>query len=71
MALLISAESGSPITLSRLAQAWAPWSLLDTTLNLASVIDWEEERAGAFGTTLVGGNRSGWWRPSPPGTCPR
>ena len=53
MALLITAESGSPITFSRLAQAWAPWSLLDTTLGLASVIEWEEERAGAYGTTLV------------------
>jgi betaine-aldehyde dehydrogenase len=53
MALLISAESGSPIAFSRLGQAWAPWSLLDTTLGLASVIDWEEERPGAYGTTLV------------------
>ena len=46
MALLITAEAGTPITFSRLGQAWAPWSLLDTTLNLASVIDWEEERQG-------------------------
>jgi aldehyde dehydrogenase (NAD+) len=53
MALLITAESGSPITFSRLGQAWAPWSLLDTTLGLASVIDWEESRPGAFGTTLI------------------
>ena len=53
MALLITAEAGTPITFSRLGQAWAPWSLLDTTLNLASVIDWEEERQGPFGTTLV------------------
>ncbi|HWD52258.1 MAG TPA: aldehyde dehydrogenase [Acidimicrobiales bacterium] len=53
MARLITAESGSPITFSRLAQAWAPWSLLDTTLDLASVVDWEEARAGPFGTTLV------------------
>jgi betaine-aldehyde dehydrogenase len=53
MALLITAESGSPITFSRLGQAWAPWSLLDVTLGLASVIDWEESRQGAFGTTLI------------------
>ncbi|MGH9097070.1 MAG: aldehyde dehydrogenase family protein, partial [Acidimicrobiales bacterium] len=30
MARLITAESGSPITFSRLAQSLAPWSLLDT-----------------------------------------
>jgi betaine-aldehyde dehydrogenase len=53
MAMLITAESGSPITFSRLGQAWAPWSLLDTTLGLASVIDWEESRQGAFGNTLI------------------
>jgi len=53
MALLITAESGSPISFSRLGQAWAPWSLLDTTLDLASVVEWEEARQGAFGTTLV------------------
>jgi aldehyde dehydrogenase (NAD+) len=53
MALLITAETGSPVTFSRLAQAWAPWSLLDVTLGLASLIEWEEERPGLFGRTLV------------------
>jgi betaine-aldehyde dehydrogenase len=53
MAQLITSESGSPITFSRLGQAWAPWSLLDTTLGLASIIDWDEDRQGAFGITTV------------------
>jgi betaine-aldehyde dehydrogenase len=54
MAALITAEMGSPITFSRVGQAWAPWSLLDTTLNLAATIEWEERRANPFGThTLV------------------
>lgn len=53
MALLITAETGSPVTFSRLGQAWAPWSLLDVTLGLASLIEWEEERPGLFGRTLV------------------
>jgi aldehyde dehydrogenase (NAD+) len=53
MAQLISGEIGSPINFSRVAQAWAAWALLDTTLELAGEVAWEEERGSIIGTPAL------------------
>jgi betaine-aldehyde dehydrogenase len=53
MAELISLEMGSPMSFSTLAQSPAPWMLLNTTINLAQQIQWEERRPGMLGGEVI------------------
>ncbi len=49
LADLVTAEIGSPITFSKLAQSLAPSMMITTLLDLASVHPWEERRPTAMG----------------------
>ncbi|MHB8450282.1 MAG: aldehyde dehydrogenase family protein, partial [Mycobacteriales bacterium] len=53
IATTITAEMGSPITFSRIAQAYIPTMILDYYANLVPGYAFEEERRGVFGPTLV------------------
>jgi aldehyde dehydrogenase (NAD+) len=53
MADLITAEMGSPISFSQLAQSPAPWMMLNTYLEIARTFPWEEERPGMMSNMLV------------------
>ena len=53
MAALITEEMGSPISFSQLAQTPAPWMMLNTFIQIASTIEWEEERMGMMGTPVI------------------
>ncbi|MDP3969151.1 MAG: aldehyde dehydrogenase [Nocardioides sp.] len=53
MAGLITTEIGSPISFSSLAQAPAPWMMLETFLGIAREFPWEEERAGSLGAPVI------------------
>jgi betaine-aldehyde dehydrogenase len=53
MAELITAEMGSPITYSRMAQAPGPYMMLTTNLALAKTYPWEELREGSFGAPVI------------------
>jgi betaine-aldehyde dehydrogenase len=53
MSELISAEMGSPISFSQLAQAPAPWLMLTSFLGLAANYPWEEKRPGILGGEVI------------------
>ena len=53
MAELISAEMGSPLSFSNLAQAPAPWMQIEAFLGIARAFPWEETRPGALGEVIV------------------
>jgi aldehyde dehydrogenase (NAD+) len=53
MAQVITTEMGSPISFSQLAQAPAPWMMLNTFIQVAKDLDWEEERTGMLGSPIV------------------
>lgn len=53
LASLITAEMGSPITFSKLAQATLPWSMLHAFAGLAGQHAWEETRTGFYGDDVV------------------
>lgn len=49
----VTAEMGSPIGFSLMAQAIAPAVILDTFVELSSSLEFEERRTGFFGPTIV------------------
>ncbi len=53
MAQLITAEMGSPITFSKLAQATLPWTMLGAFADLAAAHRWEEVRPGYYGQEVT------------------
>jgi betaine-aldehyde dehydrogenase len=53
MAQVITTEMGSPISFSQLAQAPAPWMMLNTFIQVAKDLEWEEERTGMLGSPIV------------------
>ena len=53
MAQVITTEMGSPISFSQLAQSPAPWMMLNTFIQVAKDLDWEEERTGMLGTPII------------------
>ena len=53
MAQLITAEMGSPITFSKLAQATLPWTMLGAFADLAAAHRWEEVRSGYYGQEVT------------------
>jgi aldehyde dehydrogenase (NAD+) len=53
MADLITAEMGSPTSFSNLAQAPAPWMMIEAFLAVARSYPWEETRPGALGTDVI------------------
>ena len=55
MADLITEEMGSPTRFSQLAQAPAPWMMLNTFIGLAAAKadPWEEARTGVLGTDVI------------------
>jgi betaine-aldehyde dehydrogenase len=53
MAALITEEMGSPISFSQLGQTPAPWMMLNTFIQVASALEWEEERIGMMGTPVI------------------
>jgi betaine-aldehyde dehydrogenase len=53
MSAVITEEMGSPITFSSLAQAPAPWMMLNTFIQVASAYPWEEERTGVLGSPVI------------------
>jgi betaine-aldehyde dehydrogenase len=53
MAAVITEEMGSPITFSQLAQSPAPWMMLNTFIQVASALEWEEERMGVLGSPVI------------------
>ncbi|MEX2293914.1 MAG: aldehyde dehydrogenase [Acidimicrobiales bacterium] len=53
MATLVTAEMGSPISFSKLAQATLPWSLLHAFAQLAETVQWEEARPGFYGADVL------------------
>jgi acyl-CoA reductase-like NAD-dependent aldehyde dehydrogenase len=53
MAQLITAEMGSPISFSKLAQAGLPVMLLDAFAGIASGFPWDEVRPGHFGADVM------------------
>ncbi|MEI7054384.1 aldehyde dehydrogenase [Nocardioides sp. CCNWLW239] len=53
MAEVITAEMGSPISFSNLAQAPAPWMQIEAFLAIAREFPWESRRAGALGSDVV------------------
>ncbi|HEX4250927.1 MAG TPA: aldehyde dehydrogenase family protein [Pseudonocardia sp.] len=50
---VISAENGTPITLSTGLQAVGPWAMLNTFLQLADGFGWETTRPGMGGSTVT------------------
>ncbi|MCW2775017.1 MAG: aldehyde dehydrogenase, partial [Nocardioides sp.] len=53
MADLITAEMGSPTSFSNLAQAPAPWMMIEAFLTVARNFPWEEKRTGMLGTDVI------------------
>jgi len=53
MAQVITTEMGSPITFSQLAQSPAPWMMLNSFLQVARELEWEEERTGVLGSPVI------------------
>ncbi|GGU07245.1 aldehyde dehydrogenase [Nocardioides albus] len=53
MAEVITAEMGSTISFSNLAQAPAPWMQIEAFLAIAREFPWESRRAGALGSDVV------------------
>jgi len=53
MAAIITEEMGSPISFSQLAQGPAPWMMLNTFIQVAAAIEWEEERIGMMGSPII------------------
>jgi betaine-aldehyde dehydrogenase len=53
MAQIITTEMGSPISFSQLAQSPAPWMMLNTFIQTAKDLDWEEERTGVLGSPVI------------------
>lgn len=53
MAQVITTEMGSPISFSQLAQSPAPWMMLNTFIQTAKDLDWEEERTGVLGSPVI------------------
>jgi aldehyde dehydrogenase (NAD+) len=53
MAQIITTEMGSPISFAQLAQAPAPWMMLNAFIAEAAKYPWEEERAGMMGSLIV------------------
>jgi aldehyde dehydrogenase (NAD+) len=53
MAEVITTEMGSPITFSNLAQAPAPWLMLNAFIQVASAYQWEEHRQGVLAGEII------------------
>ena len=53
MAQVISTEMGSPISFAQLAQAPAPWMILNTAIEVAKTYPWEEQRTGVLGSPVT------------------
>jgi aldehyde dehydrogenase (NAD+) len=53
MGHLITTEMGSPASFSQLAQAPAPWMMIEAFLTIARAFPWEETRPGALGTDVI------------------
>src|SRR4051794_28654792 len=53
MAQVVTDEMGSPISFSQLAQAPAPWMMLNTFLELGRSWQWGESRTGMLGTPVI------------------
>lgn len=53
VAQVVTAEMGSTISFSRLAQAPAPWMQIEAFMAIARTFAWEESRAGALGGEVV------------------
>jgi aldehyde dehydrogenase (NAD+) len=53
MAGLITTEMGSPASFSNLAQAPAPWMMIEAFLGVARAFPWEETRPGALGSDVI------------------
>ncbi|MFE7228264.1 aldehyde dehydrogenase [Nocardioides sp. NPDC057577] len=53
MAEVITAEMGSTISFSNLAQAPAPWMQIEAFLGIAREFPWESRRAGVLGSDVV------------------
>ncbi|HET6167549.1 MAG TPA: aldehyde dehydrogenase [Marmoricola sp.] len=53
MADVITAEIGTPISFSKLAQAPAPWMQIEAFLAIAREYPWEETRPGALGADVL------------------
>ncbi len=53
MAEVITAEMGSTISFSNLAQAPAPWMQIEAFLGIAREFPWESRRAGVLGSDAV------------------
>jgi aldehyde dehydrogenase (NAD+) len=53
MAAVITAEMGSPISFSQLAQSPAPWLILSSFIDTAASFPWEEHRAGSLAPDLI------------------
>jgi betaine-aldehyde dehydrogenase len=53
MAQVITTEMGSPISFSQLAQSPAPWMMLNSFIETAKALDWEEERTGVLGSPVI------------------
>ena len=53
MGHLITTEMGSPASFSQLAQAPAPWMMIEAFLTVARAFPWEETRPGALGTDVI------------------
>jgi acyl-CoA reductase-like NAD-dependent aldehyde dehydrogenase len=53
MAALITAEMGSPISFSKLAQAMLPWTMLGAFADFAEGFTWEATRPGYYGQDVI------------------
>src|SRR3954454_24822240 len=53
MARIVTEEMGSPISFSSIAQAPAPWMMLNAFIGVAQNYPWEEQRPGVFGDVIV------------------
>jgi len=53
MAQVVTDEMGSPISFSQLAQAPAPWMMLNNFLELGRSWQWEETRTGMLGSPVI------------------
>jgi aldehyde dehydrogenase (NAD+) len=53
MADVITTEMGSPTSFSNLAQAPAPWMMIESFIGIAKAFAWEEVRPGALGTDVI------------------
>src|SRR3954453_10135392 len=52
MAAIVTEEMGSPISFSSIAQAPAPWMVLNSFIGVAQSYPWEEGRAAWFGNVV-------------------